>query len=453
MSNYSNSSSSNIKHYSREEFLHLTWLQSNLDTLWVTGNKSRILFSSDNGDSWTDKQPINTDGPSRHAAHCIENPNLFGLYSGDNELYFDSTGGSFLLTPITDLVLNVSNTDDEIYAVWTDIQIPNHYELTPCDDQDNIISSDVISVSNDLSQYIDGTIKLCWDYSDFFGSIAEEQNKTATKITLTCGAPRVYYIENSLSSTNHFNGLVRLPDVTGDICWTFEKNQPVPAGNIVYVVDEISVSESSDCGDCNLPELCICYSVTEIDYNQDSIELTDNSINSIIEYDECTSCTQICYTVTSCTDEDYIRVVSNDLSGYVGSVISFDDCENRYTIALSDTCVDSEELVYELITEHDSCVDIIEEEVSYRTRSVYPGYYTNGCSPEYTEKILCKWSDAVYNDIVSKRYGINICCQIDEMKYDIKRRILEFKELYNYDIECNNTVNTCCSNTNNTCNC
>lgn len=66
-------------------------------------------------------------------------------------------------------------------------------------------------------------------------------------------------------------------------------------------------------------------------------------------------------------------------------------------------------------------------------RKVKPGYNTPGCSPEYTENILCNYSEALYDEMVKTRYGITICCDKDKNLdyWDIKRQLLELKVLYN----------------------
>jgi len=62
------------------------------------------------------------------------------------------------------------------------------------------------------------------------------------------------------------------------------------------------------------------------------------------------------------------------------------------------------------------------EEVKKRT--VNPGYDTPGCSPEYYDKISCKFSETVYQEIVKKRYGIDFCCEDDADKWDVKKELL-----------------------------
>lgn len=63
-----------------------------------------------------------------------------------------------------------------------------------------------------------------------------------------------------------------------------------------------------------------------------------------------------------------------------------------------------------------------EEEIKKRT--VSPGYNTPGCSPEYYDKISCKFSETIYQEIAKKRYGIDFCCEDDADKWDVKKELL-----------------------------
>ena len=65
---------------------------------------------------------------------------------------------------------------------------------------------------------------------------------------------------------------------------------------------------------------------------------------------------------------------------------------------------------------------VTEEEVKKRT--VTPGYNAPGCSPEYYDKVSCKFSEAFYQEVISKRYGISFCCENDLDKWDVKKELL-----------------------------
>ena len=82
-----------------------------------------------------------------------------------------------------------------------------------------------------------------------------------------------------------------------------------------------------------------------------------------------------------------------------------------------------------------TCVDCLPKPpaplpVNLIQRRVKPGYDTPGCPPEYTEKVLCTFSEAAYDEMVKVRYGITICCDEDIDAWDVKRQILELKAIF-----------------------
>ena len=73
------------------------------------------------------------------------------------------------------------------------------------------------------------------------------------------------------------------------------------------------------------------------------------------------------------------------------------------------------------------------------TRPVSPGYTTPGCSPEYTEKVNTNFSDQVYAQMLSVRYGLTVCCQEDLQYWEIKKQLLDFKAINDNNLtDCNN---------------
>jgi hypothetical protein len=75
-------------------------------------------------------------------------------------------------------------------------------------------------------------------------------------------------------------------------------------------------------------------------------------------------------------------------------------------------------------------------------RKVTPGYNTATCSNDYYEKVECNFSEWMYKDALSKRYGITNCCPEELTKWLIKHEMLMLEVLVNPDYECSPT-NTC----------
>lgn len=67
---------------------------------------------------------------------------------------------------------------------------------------------------------------------------------------------------------------------------------------------------------------------------------------------------------------------------------------------------------------------------------VAPGYNTLLCSTEAYERIVCKYSEYKYKEILSKRYGISNCCEDEELLADIRFELLQLEILRDPDYEC-----------------
>lgn len=448
------------KRFGRYDFLHLTWLKSNLNTLWISGERNQIYQSTDNGDTWTTKQSEYIEGVDRHAAHYISRDNtIAGYHSGEEYLYLDNDQGSlsnYLITTIDP----ANESANELYAVWTDIDIPKHYKLTACDDQDIDDNLSEVYVSNDLSDYVDNVIKFCYSYDLLFFSFYDTyqdgaDNPDIIKITLCDNSQSYWVIGSIINYGNNTGGSLTITVGNITTCWTYSVGETPNNGELIYDLGSGVIADVvEECG-CELPNLCICYEVEEVDYKSNSIELSDDIIEQISTYDICESCTGTCYILTNCFDETDIRIISNEeFESYVGQIISLDDCtDNRFTVGLSDTCVDSEEISYEQINTHDVCEDVVEEEISFKHRAIKPGYYTDGCDPAYTEKVNCKFAEELYMEMSKQRYGVKICCDINDVRYAIKKKLLDLKAIGFPEINCvTYNSNDCCTTSNN-CNC
>jgi hypothetical protein len=62
-------------------------------------------------------------------------------------------------------------------------------------------------------------------------------------------------------------------------------------------------------------------------------------------------------------------------------------------------------------------------------RKVRPGYFIkNPClTTEYVEKVNCTFGNQVYDQMISVRYGVSSCCEVDVNKWDIKKQIVDFE--------------------------
>ena len=72
-----------------------------------------------------------------------------------------------------------------------------------------------------------------------------------------------------------------------------------------------------------------------------------------------------------------------------------------------------------------------------KLRSVRPGYNTPACSADYFDKVSCKFSEALYKDVLADRYGIVVNCSKEEFeKWEIKKELLDLAAITNPDYDC-----------------
>lgn len=199
-----------------------------------------------------------------------------------------------------------------------------------------------------------------------------------------------------------------------------------------------------------------CYTLSEtacedLDFDGEP----DAPFVTILEtFPTCIDCAGECYLLTNCETQETI-IVQNDLIQYVGKVIQvFVDqdttlcffvqaipCSNQTIVALPGAIIEC----------FDNCEDCLPpapapvEPLVIRDRTVKPGWNTKGCPPEYVEKVSCKFSEAVYQEIASIRYGIEFCCEneIELDRWAIKKELLDLKAIYDENA-CIIEENQCC---------
>jgi len=151
----------------------------------------------------------------------------------------------------------------------------------------------------------------------------------------------------------------------------------------------------------------------------------------------CEACVGVCYTLIDCEGVEPPIQVSNDLSQYldpfgVGKIIQLTRCpEVCWQIVVNlGHCTGAEEEV--IITEDfetcEECIGVDPEiPLMLNHRKIEPGYDTPACSIDYFEKVECRFAEAMYQEVISERYGIEFCCEIDAMKYEIKHEDLKLR--------------------------
>ena len=58
---------------------------------------------------------------------------------------------------------------------------------------------------------------------------------------------------------------------------------------------------------------------------------------------------------------------------------------------------------------------------------------------EYSDKVNVEFSEAIYQEMASIRYGVNFCCDLDLLKWSIKKELLDLNNLkINFCVDVNN---------------
>jgi hypothetical protein len=137
-------------------------------------------------------------------------------------------------------------------------------------------------------------------------------------------------------------------------------------------------------------------------------------------------------------------ITNQDLSEYVDTVIKLANCYAEVCWIVSETREEGDFSVA-VASEYKNCFKCLypDQEFELEKRSLKPGFNTGKCSPEYVTKIKCNNADAIYDQMVSVRYGVTVCCETDPIKWEIKKELVELDLLYD-DSLCKNLIPPCC---------
>ena len=307
----------------------------------------------------------------------------------------------------------IETTIINTHATCADCVPAFYYRLQSCGNSEPII----LYTSQDLSAYVGQTISL----NDYIGcyNVTIYQGQVPNPVTISfknnypdciqCESPRyVLYdcdeIRGAIYTTTdlsaYLNNVIKLTFYP-DTCWTVQESIVNSSDDLVIVGDTFST-----CAECALTAPCICSTIT------------NNS-------------------------------ASTQTFGYL-------DCDNVYgSIALSPGEQSAQRCVLKWIFPGDwtlpkivtNCGDCVDGKcvVPQPARSVRPGYSSPACTTEYYERIACEFSEILYRDVISQRYGIAPCCPEEQiMRLDIKFQLLELQAINNPDYLCAPTRD-CCS--------
>jgi len=174
---------------------------------------------------------------------------------------------------------------------------------------------------------------------------------------------------------------------------------------------------------------------------------------------DCETCEGTCYKLTNCLTGDVTIANDEILEDYVGSIIEVVVDPNTTLCllveripCLNQTITPLPGTIVECHTTCEKCLPpapVPAPELEINNRTVKPGYSTKGCSPEYVDKVSCKFAEAMYQEATSIRYGIEFCCEhvINQNKWAVKKELLDLKMITDPEACCVSVVE-CCPPTN-----
>ena len=191
-----------------------------------------------------------------------------------------------------------------------------------------------------------------------------------------------------------------------------------------------------------------CWSVTTLIPPCTGTQYGPSNISE--EFTKCEDCLTPCFKIVDCVDGSIVYSDTNLIS-YVGQVIKWNDgVEDRCGTVSVYICREDPQTVQPITvidcyTKCDDCLPKPELPVpsfNLKPRIVKPGYNTPACSEEYYSKVKCKLSEALYQHMASRRYGIEFCCELDLQKWEIKNEILDIESIKYPDIDCGDCEST-----------
>jgi hypothetical protein len=240
---------------------------------------------------------------------------------------------------------------------------------------------------------------------------------------------------------------INCEDPLDTFLFTIDSSLPALDVNLIYKFDDPA-------GRAN-PDACyIIEEATDCDIAIPNLSVSETFV-------DCATCSGTCYSLTDCINPENILYFDGlgapELAQYVGQVISIYNANTEILTCTTvnelpcNQAIDPSPAIPEFITIQEEFCDCEEclpkpievPELEINNRTVKPGYDTPGCSPEYVEKISCNYSEALYQEVISRRYGIEFCCSKDLNSLDIKKQLMEFKMITDPDA-CKEIPSDCC---------
>lgn len=156
--------------------------------------------------------------------------------------------------------------------------------------------------------------------------------------------------------------------------------------------------------------------------------------------DECTNPPVTCYILTDCDQTASpieTKEVSTDLSAYVGMTVQIVGSDKCWTVTSSTGCSCPVEVV---VSYSAASCDLCPAPIPVRPRSrrVAPGN-PPACDLNLLTEVNKTFAEAWYKEVLSMRFGINVCCEYDLDMAFVKREVVHLQMLYDPQVCCPTT--------------
>lgn len=375
------------------EGLHMTWMpKANATVFWATTQGDGRIQSTDGGATWTVQNPTLMPGlqtPRIFAAHYHTFNN--GFYSGEGNMRITADSG------LTGVITDTIPADVIITAVWT-TSVPC-YQLTDCQNQ-----LPAIVTNTDLSQYIGQVVQIPGSNTCWTVSIALDCPDSAIPVVISqVFADCVSCLGTCYNLTNCANqGEVLVTDT-----------------DLSQYLDQVIHIEGS----------------TECWFVSESLSCDGASPVVVTEsFATCDECLPHCYILSNCQNNQETISVADDLSAYVGMVIQIPDDDRCWVVTESTDpvlCDCPIMLSGPVVRAFANCSQCPPPYVPEPTKPfVQPGFETRVCNTQDYIDAKCNFGEAMYKDVVRKRYGVKICCEDDMDAAWIKNQQADLAEMF-----------------------
>jgi len=373
------------------EGLHMTWLPKyDATTMWATGQGDERLISTDGGNTWTVQNPTTLPPvalPRIFAAHYHSFTN--GFYSRESNMMVTANAG------LTGAVTDTMPGDDIIAAVWS--------QANPCYRLDACNGFAFLITDTDLSAYVGQTVQLqgggCW-------TVSVAQNCT--------GVIPVTLVQAFADCQECLGTCYELIDCAGTLPNIITNTDLAAQVGSVIQIDGYDG---------------VCWNVTQALTCQAPV-----AVNMTQSFQDCQTCLPHCFWLANCANNQETISVADDLSAYVGMVVQIEGDERCWYVRESTDPVICDcpiMLPGPIVRAFADCTQCPPPYVPEPTKPfVEPGFETRVCNTQDYLNAKCEFGDAMYNDVIRKRYGVRICCEEDVDKAWIKNEQADLAEMF-----------------------